>query len=323
MSPSTTQCCAILLALSSIASAPTQKAQTSQKDISRELQRLYDEDHQDQDEWSDENEDEFDRRQTVRRDRVLEILAAGMLGPIEDWSNAAWLLQHGHRAEDYSLAHALSGPPFVQRLTLGGFACAATLDRFLESIERTEIFSTQTYTEKPYPAEAFGAYPSMPDSIRRLFTLDPVAKDAEKPGKGAAKELSKLLKLAQAPGASADASAGVPEWLARARGIVTAGGPESEKDYFAAAQILLRSPDANDLLMSHVCALAAALLKHKEGLSLSAEAFDRFLLAVQRPQIFGTVPGESGDPLEPCQLAPEVIRKGYGLALEPDKKSSK
>lgn len=302
---------AIVLALLGISTGP-QRSRPSQNEISKELQRLYDEDHQDQDAWTGTDE-EFGRRQDVRRDRVMEILALGMLGPVQDWSNAAWLLQHGNTPEDYCLGHVLSVRPANERLPLSGFAAAATLDRFLERSGRTEVFSTQTYTETPYPAEPFGAYAAMPNSIRRVFTLDPVPGAAPKAVK--VKELAKLLKLAakDAANAGADPEA-VPEWLARARAIVLSDALESENDFFAAAQVLLHSRDADDLLMSHVCAVAASIQGHEDGLRLSAETLDAFLLACGRPQIFGTARGADGKPRPPCTLAPEVVLRGYGLA---------
>ncbi len=311
---------ALVLAVSPLAPA-FQKDKPSQKEISQELQRLHDEDQQDQDAWSDEDDEEFGRRQTARRDRVMEILELGMLGPVQDWSNAAWLLQHGDSPEDYCLAHVLSVRPAIEDLPGSGFAVAATLDRFLESIERTEIFSTQSYTETPYPAQPFGAYSSMPDSLRRVFALAPVSGERKKSGKGqpggpSAKELPKLLKLAEqetAVPASTGEAAAVPDWLERTRAIVAAGAPESDKDHAVAAEVLLRSADANDLLMSHVCAVAAAVKGHKEGLALAAETLDRFLLAVGRAQVLGTALGQDAELRQPCRLAPEVVRRGYGL----------
>src|SRR5262245_39006622 len=237
MRSSTAWCCALLLVPCSIAPAAQQKARASQKDVSRELQRLYDEDHADQASWSADKEAELGRRQDERAKRVREILTTGMLATPADWSNAAWLLQHGDGAEDYALAHALSGPPLIQDATANGFACAATLDRFLESIRRTEIFSTQNDNGQPYAAQPFGAYATMPDSIRRVFALAPVAKDAAKPEKGAAKELPKLVKLAQE--ATGPAGKDAPAWLVRTREIVGSGALDSDKDYLAAAQILL------------------------------------------------------------------------------------
>jgi len=303
----------LLASFPAVLSPAPQKGEPKQSEISRELQRLYDEDHQDQDVWTG-TEEEFDRRQNARRDRVLEILALGKLGPVEDWANAAWLLQHGGTVESYVLSHALSVRPALAKLPFGGFAAAATLDRLLESLGRTQVFGTQSYEERPGPAEPLGPYPAVPNSIRRVFALDPLPGEAPKKEKGSAKEFAKLLKRAEQEGAGLD-PARLPEWLARTRELVTAEALASDKDYVAAARVLLHSRDADDLLMGHVCAVAAGIEGHADGLRLAAETYDAFLLACGRAQPFGTALGADGEPRSPCALAPEVVRRGYGLLL--------
>jgi hypothetical protein len=288
----------------------------SQEEISRELQRLHDEDQKDQE--ADVVDEAFFRRQTVRRDRVREILALGLLGSTQDWANAAWLLQHGDTPEDYCLAHALSLPPAIEGLPLGGFAVAATLDRFLESIEREQIFGTQMYTPRPDPTQPFAGDRSIPESIRRLLALDPLpaepGADGKRDRKLSAKELPKLLKQARKPAEGGAPEASAPDWLVQVRALVASGALESAKDHALAAEVLLHAREADDLLLGHVCALAAAVLKHEDGLRLAAETQDRFLLACGRAQAFGTAVGADGKVAEPAGLAPEVIRRGYGLS---------
>ncbi len=298
---------------------PPQKGAGSPKEISAELARLVAEDQQDQKEWTMETDQEFIRRQMVRCERVKEIVNAGLLASMEDWGNAALLLQHGQTPEDYLLAHVVSLPPSRGEQPFSRFLAAATLDRFLHRIERPQIFTTQSASpsgDQFLPVEPYDD--SMPESIRSVFGLAPLPHRVEPAprAKGpTAKELPKLLKSAEQALTSAPSQENAPEWLVRTRSIVAAGELRTEKDYSLAARILLRSPDASDLLTSHVCAMVSCFQGNKEGLRLSAETLDRFLLACDRPQILGTAKGEDGQPLEPCaSTLPEVIRKGYELA---------
>ncbi len=312
------------------APAPRTQEGRSQKEISAELARLVKEDQEDQAAWTLETDQELIRRQIERRARVMELVGAGRLGSMQDWGHAALLLQHGQTPEDYLLAHVLSVPPGQGDQPFSRFLAAATLDRFLHSVERPQIFTTQSASPTPeefLPVEPYDA--SMPESIRSLFGLTPLPRDEGDPPqkKGpSVKELPKLLKLAEQGSSSKDTSATdakPAEWLVRTRQIVDAGALRSAKELFTAARILSRCADADDLLESHVCAVAACFQGHEEALRLSAETLDRLLLAMGRPQILGTATGDDGRPLQPCAPPlPAVILRGYGLA-ETDKKKEK
>ena len=79
-----------------------------------------------------------------RRERVREMLDAGQLKTGKDYWHAAFIFQHGGRPDDYLLAHALA----VRSLGLGynraEWIAAATLDRYLQSTDRSQIYGTQT-----------------------------------------------------------------------------------------------------------------------------------------------------------------------------------
>jgi hypothetical protein len=324
--------CALALAGSSTGSA--QDSKHSQKEISEELARMYAEDHQDQSEWNDDSRsDYFSRRQTVRAQRANQIVAAGQLDSLEDWQNACWLLQHGDGADDFLLAHVLSVPPGVKGLPFAGFASAATLDRFLQNIERPQIFLTQSGSGDPAVFDPLPPFDdSLPESIRKAYNLAPLKhaasekgakkKDGAKSGKApSAKELTKLLQAATQASATEAASTEAtpaPDWLLRTREIVAAGVLKSDDDYALATRVLLTSSEPEDLLLAHVLATAAGLLGHEEGLPLTARTLDRFLIACDRPQLFGTV--QAADASPPPTLLHETLRERYGLTARAGKR---
>jgi hypothetical protein len=313
----------VAVALGPVASSPEaapavqKQKKAAQKELSAELARLVEADQRDQDAWTDDSRDEeFTRNQTVRRNRVMEILAAGGLGPLEDWGHAAMLLQHGDFPEDYLLAHVLALRAGQENVAFGRFLTAAAFDRFLMNIEREQVLGTQSTS--PDPSVPIPSV--LPDSLRAVFELPARAGgEAKKRGKApSARELAKLLALAGAAPAGTT-TAEEPAWLARGRELVLSGALESARDCFEAAQLLAQSSAVADLELAHVCACAACLKGHAEGHELAARTLDRLLLALGRPQCLGTATDGAGKPREPVQLAPEVVLRGYGL-LGPQKK---
>lgn len=315
--------CALWFATSASLPADGQKAGApSQKAISKELKQLYDDDQKDQNDpsWTESNDAEFSRRQKERRDRVLQIVEAGMLADMQDWDHAALLLQHGQTPEDILLAHVLSIPPGTSGLPNAPFMCAATLDRYLQGVGRAQIFTTQSGAADPkvyLPMEPFDD--TMDQSVRSVFGLPPLARQKDAPKRAdkksagpSAKELPKLLKQSkEAPAAGAEAA----EWLVRTREIVLGGTLESEKDFDLAANVLLASKEPEDLLSAHVLAMCAAIRSKKGGaaLILCARTLDRFLLSIGKPQCFDTVL-EKDVAQEPRRPVPEFIRAEYGTS---------
>lgn len=307
-----------LVACALLPQAAAQKGgKPSAKEITRELQELYDSDQKDQNDpaWTETNDVEFIRRQKVRRDRVMEILRAGMLTEVRDWDHAAMLLQHGQSADDYLLAHVLSVPPGIAAGPNARFLCAATLDRFLQSCGRAQIFTTQSGAADPNvyaPCEPFDD--SMSEALRAVFELKPLpraTKDGAKPAKKekgpSTKDLAGFAKLAQPLAAGAEA----PPWLSGTRALVLAGALESEKDYTLAARVLLASAEPDDLLSAHVLAMAVAFKSKGKERLLCAETLDRLLLALGRPQAFDTARA-NGKALEPRAPLADFIRREFG-----------
>ncbi|MGE0488617.1 MAG: hypothetical protein AB7S38_05350 [Vulcanimicrobiota bacterium] len=101
---------------------------------------------------------------TRRRAEVQEMLDAGLVHDPDDCFSAAMIFQHGTVADDYLKAHRLS-----YQAALGGHGparglTAATLDRFLLTVERPQIVGTQYYTNGPCHMDPFDT--SLPDQAR-------------------------------------------------------------------------------------------------------------------------------------------------------------
>jgi hypothetical protein len=89
------------------------------------------------------SEEEFNRHGDARRAETRKLLAEGKIVSGEDFSDASLIFQHGQIPDDFLFAHILA----VEALTRGGSAdkwmAAATLDRYLQSINQPQVFGTQ------------------------------------------------------------------------------------------------------------------------------------------------------------------------------------
>jgi len=87
--------------------------------------------------------DDYYRRGDARRNEIRKLLADGKITSAEDYSDAALIFQHGEKPEDFLFAHILA----TQALMRGGSAdkwiAAATLDRYLQSVNQPQVFGTQ------------------------------------------------------------------------------------------------------------------------------------------------------------------------------------
>ncbi len=130
---------------------------------------------------------EYYRHGDARRAEVRKLLEEGKLTSGEDFSDAALIFQHGQTPEEFLFAHVLA----VEALIRGGSAdrwlAAATLDRYLQAVNRPQIFGTQypgdkaagntpkpqvdphvmniQRTQQPYDAKL------LPDSVRQDFCV--------------------------------------------------------------------------------------------------------------------------------------------------------
>ena len=75
----------------------------------------------------------------------------GELKTAQDFADAAILFQHGEGADDYLLAHVLAMEAVIRGDASAKWIAAATLDRYLMILGKSQIFGTQ------YPADSEAA----------------------------------------------------------------------------------------------------------------------------------------------------------------------
>lgn len=78
-----------------------------------------------------------------RLSRTKALLSSGALQSGDDFWHSAFIFQHGDGANDYLLAYALATVAIARGRTDGGWIAAATLDRYLQTIGRKQIYGTQ------------------------------------------------------------------------------------------------------------------------------------------------------------------------------------
>lgn len=100
-------------------------------------------------------------RDRAREAQVEELYRQGKLLTGTDYFNAALVLQHGSKPEDYLLAHELCVVAIIKGNVPARWLAAATEDRFLMNIGRPQRFGTQYRPE-----------PGKPSSPMRLYQVD-------------------------------------------------------------------------------------------------------------------------------------------------------
>ncbi len=92
-----------------------------------------------------------------RRDGTRKLIAEGMLHTGEDYERAAFVFQHGDKPDDFLLAHTLGMIAVAKGQRSALWIASATLDRYLQSVEKPQIFGTQYLfmpdkpaTQEPY-----------------------------------------------------------------------------------------------------------------------------------------------------------------------------
>jgi hypothetical protein len=103
------------------------------------------------------------RDDEARRVRTRALLDAGELRSGEDFYHAAFVFQHGGAPDHYLLAHVLAMAAMQRGHAEAGWIAAATLDRYLQTIGRPQVFGTQyrsvpgePTTQEPYDRALFG-----------------------------------------------------------------------------------------------------------------------------------------------------------------------
>jgi hypothetical protein len=125
--------------------------------VHTEVHRLFIEDQKnrngDSQDWK-----QINIRDKQRRNRVRSLLDSGMLKTGQDYSDAAFIFQHGDDPDDFLLAHILAVIGISKGNLESRWIAAATLDRYLDSLSKPQVFGTQ-YNQRsetaPFTQEPF------------------------------------------------------------------------------------------------------------------------------------------------------------------------
>jgi len=110
-----------------------------------ELQRLYEADQKVRQDYASfsANATVIARQDAERRAQVKALLAGDQLRAAEDFKRAAFIFQHGDTPDDYLLAHTLAALAVAKGDPSAMWIATATLDRYLQSSGKPQIFGTQ------------------------------------------------------------------------------------------------------------------------------------------------------------------------------------
>ena len=127
-------------------SCKTEKKQEPEKQIveidNTELIEIYENDQNDR--MTDNiNWLEVNKRDSLRRVRVHQLLDSGKVKTGKDFKNAAMVFQHGKDSTDYGLAVSLMKKAIEKDSTINKWLFAAATDRYLLSKSELQIYGTQ------------------------------------------------------------------------------------------------------------------------------------------------------------------------------------
>jgi hypothetical protein len=119
-------------------------------------------------------------RDEQRELRVKQLLATGSLDSGVDYYHAAMVLQHASSPDDFLLAHDLCVIAISKGEGKAKWLAAASMDRFLVSIGRSQRFGTQFQSKKSFrPPMLVSVDPSVPDTLRKELDV-PTLEEAKK-----------------------------------------------------------------------------------------------------------------------------------------------
>ncbi|HZU24271.1 MAG TPA: hypothetical protein VFA04_02045 [Bryobacteraceae bacterium] len=117
-----------------------------------------------------------DKADAGRREQTRKLLASGALHTGGDFEHAAFIFQHGGSADDYLLAHTLALIAVSKGQPTAIWIAAATLDRYLQTIGRKQVYGTQflknaqqEWTQEPYDRTLIS------DPLRQQLGVSPQA----------------------------------------------------------------------------------------------------------------------------------------------------
>jgi hypothetical protein len=101
------------------------------------------------------------------REQVQGLMRSGKIQSAKDYYYAAFIFQHGQKPSDYLYAHVLAVTAVSKGLHAAIWLSAATLDRYLESIQRPQVFGTQYGVDSRDDQEPYDRR-MLSDTIRAL-----------------------------------------------------------------------------------------------------------------------------------------------------------
>ena len=122
----------------------------------------------------------FVRADVERRATAKTLLQNGGLKTAQDFYGAAFIFQHGNSPDDYLLAHSLA----LAAVSLGkadaAWIAAATLDRFLQKVDHSQIYGTQ-FSSSPQTGPTMEPYDRalIPDTLRSALGV-PIQSEQDK-----------------------------------------------------------------------------------------------------------------------------------------------
>jgi hypothetical protein len=117
----------------------------------------------------------------ARREATRKLLEEGALHSGEDFNWAAFVFQHGGSPNDYLLAHTLAMVAVRRGYSDAIWIAAATMDRYLQSINQPQVYGTQFTTRpgKPTTQEPYDRT-LISDALRRQLDVPTMAAQDER-----------------------------------------------------------------------------------------------------------------------------------------------
>jgi len=145
-----------------------------------EMTAIFDADQQSRKTWPPKDMKTQDDQDRQRRVRTGELLDQGALHSGDDFYHAAFVYQHGDKPDDFLKAHILAMVAVSKGKPDAKWIAAATLDRYLQTIGRPQVFGTQysipnggKVTQEPYDRAL------MSDALRSVMGVQSLAKQGE------------------------------------------------------------------------------------------------------------------------------------------------
>ena len=119
------------------------------------------------------------KEDAVRRERTRSLLARNQLHTGEDFRSAAFVFQHGDKPDDYLLAHTLAMVAVGKGDNGSLWIASATLDRYLQSIHRPQIYGTQYVGEQGKMTQGAFSSDFISDALRAELGVPTLADQQE------------------------------------------------------------------------------------------------------------------------------------------------